>query len=202
MTFIIVKDLIVSSKAKDEMIEGALRLLAVNGLQATSFSDVLKLTGAPRGSIYHHFPKGKEQLISAALKLSEARTNEAIRKLGGKNSVEITEGFLELWRQLLVHSHFTAGCSAVAVTVATDSSDLLESATSIFRSWQSTLTEIFESAGLSLKVAAQFATTLIAASEGAVVMSRAEKNIKPFESVASYLVQQAAQLTDAVTNNN
>jgi AcrR family transcriptional regulator len=196
MTFIIVKDLNVSSRAKDEMIEGALKLLAVNGLQATSFSDVLKLTGAPRGSIYHHFPKGKEQLISAALKLSEARTNEAIRKLGGKNTREITEGFLELWRQLLVRSHYTAGCSAVAVTVATDSSDLLESATSIFRTWQSTLTEMFEAAGLSIQVAAQFATTLIAASEGAVVMSRAEKNIKPFESVASYLVQQATQLTN------
>jgi TetR/AcrR family transcriptional regulator, lmrAB and yxaGH operons repressor len=202
MAFIIVKDLKVSSKAKDEMIEGALKLLAVNGLQATSFSDVLKLTGAPRGSIYHHFPKGKEQLISAALKLSEARTNEAISKLAGKGAVEITEGFLGLWRQLLVHSNYTAGCSAVAVTVASDSKDLLDSATSIFRSWQNTLTEMFETAGLSRKVATQFATTLIAASEGAVVMSRAEKSIEPFEAVASYLVQQATKLTNPVDNKN
>ncbi|MDB5180224.1 MAG: TetR/AcrR family transcriptional regulator [Candidatus Saccharibacteria bacterium] len=192
MTIIIVKDLHVSSTAKDEMIEGALKLLAMNGLQATSFSDVLELTGAPRGSIYHHFPKGKEQLISAALKLSETRTNEAIGKLAGKNATEITEGFLELWRQLLIRSQFTAGCSAVAVTVATDSKDLLDSATSIFRSWQNTLTELFKSAGLSHQSATQFATTLIAASEGAVVMSRAEKSIEPFESVASYLVQQAS----------
>jgi AcrR family transcriptional regulator len=202
MTFIIVKDLNVSSKAKDEMIEGALKLLAVNGLQATSFSDVLKLTGAPRGSIYHHFPKGKEQLISAALKLSEARTNKAISKLAGKDTVGITEGFLELWRQLLLRSNYTAGCSAVAVTVATDSNKLLENATSIFRSWQSTLTEIYESAGLSHQVAAQFSTMLIAASEGAVVMSRAEQSIKPFESVARYLVQHATLLTTSVTKKN
>jgi TetR/AcrR family transcriptional regulator, lmrAB and yxaGH operons repressor len=59
------------------------------------------------------------------------------------------------------------------------------------------LTELFESAGLSRK-AAEFATTLIAASEGAVVMSRAEKSIKPFESVASYLVR----LTTSVTKKN
>jgi TetR/AcrR family transcriptional regulator, lmrAB and yxaGH operons repressor len=202
MTIIIVKDLNVSSKAKDEMIEGALKLLAVNGLQATSFSGVLEITGAPRGSIYHHFPKGKEQLISAALKLSEARTNEAISKLAGKDTAGITEGFLELWRQLLLHSNYTAGCSAVAVTVATNSSDLLENATSIFRSWQSTLTEIYESAGLSHQVAAQFSTMLIAASEGAVVMSRAEKSIKPFESVANYLVQHATHLTTSVTKKN
>jgi len=181
-----------SSTAKEEMIEGALKLLAINGLQATSFSDVLELTGAPRGSIYHHFPKGKDQLVSAALKLSETRTNEAIKNLSGKSTVEITEGFLELWRQLLIRTHFTAGCSAVAVTVATDSKDLLDNATSIFRSWQKTLTGLFESAGLSHQSATQFATTLIAASEGAVVMSRAEKSIEPFESVAGYLVQQAS----------
>ena len=197
MTVIIVKDLSVSSKAKDEMIKGALKLLAVNGLQATSFTSVLELTGAPRGSIYHHFPKGKEQLISAALKLSEAQTNEAIGKLAGKDVVGIAEGFLELWRQLLVRSNYTAGCSAVAVTVATDSSELLESATSIFRTWQSTLTELFEAAGLPRNTAEEFATTLIAASEGAVVMSRAEKNIKPFESVASNLVRQASSLLTA-----
>ena len=49
------------------MIDGAIRLLAKRGLQATSFSEVLALTGAPRGSIYHHFPEGKDQLIGAVL---------------------------------------------------------------------------------------------------------------------------------------
>jgi AcrR family transcriptional regulator len=182
--------------SKEEMVEGALKLLATNGLQATSFSEVLSLTGAPRGSIYHHFPRGKEQLVSDALKLSEARTSEAIKKLAGKNPVEITEGFFELWRQLLIRSNYTAGCSAVAVTVATDSKELLDSATSIFRSWQNVLTDLFKSAGLSLKQSKQFATTLIAASEGAVVMSRAEKSMEPFETVASSLVQQAKVFTN------
>jgi AcrR family transcriptional regulator len=177
--------------SKEEMVEGALKLLATKGLQATSFSEVLSLTGAPRGSIYHNFPRGKEQMVSDALKLSEDRTIEAIKKLAGKNPTEITEGFLELWRQLLTYSNYTAGCSAVAVTVATDSKELLDSATSIFRSWQHTLTDLFKSAGLSLEESKQFATTLIAASEGAVVMSRAEKSMIPFESVAKSLAQQA-----------
>jgi TetR/AcrR family transcriptional repressor of lmrAB and yxaGH operons len=51
---------------RDRMIDGAIRLLAQRGLQATSFSEVLELTGAPRGSVYHHFPEGKDQLVSAA----------------------------------------------------------------------------------------------------------------------------------------
>ena len=52
--------------SKEQMIEGAIQLLATKGLQATSFSEVLALTGAPRGSIYHHFPKGKNEMTFSA----------------------------------------------------------------------------------------------------------------------------------------
>src|SRR6476469_4543337 len=57
----------VPSDARRKMIESAVTLLAVRGLQRTSFSDVLERSGAPRGSIYHHFPAGKDQLVDAAI---------------------------------------------------------------------------------------------------------------------------------------
>jgi hypothetical protein len=41
------------------MVESAVTLLAMRGLQGTSFSDVLERSGAPRGSIYHHFPRAR-----------------------------------------------------------------------------------------------------------------------------------------------
>ena len=53
---------------REKMVLGALRLLATNGLEGVSFSTVLELTGTPRGSIYHHFPKGKNQLIGLAMR--------------------------------------------------------------------------------------------------------------------------------------
>jgi TetR/AcrR family transcriptional repressor of lmrAB and yxaGH operons len=200
MTIIIIKyddchsqKIFMSQHSKDEMIEGALLLLAKHGLQATSFSEVLALTKAPRGSIYHHFPGGKKELVSAALQLSERRTTAAITALAEKAPEDITKGFLELWRRLLIYSDFTAGCSAVAVTVATDSPELLNRATAIFRSWRMALTSLFIGAGLPEELALEFAVMLIASSEGAVVMSRAEKSIEPFEQVAKQLVQQAAR---------
>jgi TetR/AcrR family transcriptional repressor of lmrAB and yxaGH operons len=180
--------------SKEQMIEGALALLAKNGLQATSFSEVLALTKAPRGSIYHHFPGGKEELVAAALSLSEQKTLESIKGLSGDTPEKITEGFLGLWRYLLTTSNFTAGCSAVAVTVATDSPMLLERTTSIFRSWQQQLSKQFVEAGLAKKEALDFATVLIASSEGAVVMARAEKSMEPFERVAEMLVSQSKML--------
>src|SRR5260221_10126668 len=67
---------------RTKMIEGALRRLAVNGVEGTSFAEVLAATGAPRGSIYHHFPGGKTELLHAALDLASERalaTMEATR---------------------------------------------------------------------------------------------------------------------------
>ena len=72
MTVVIVKrspDL-VPSDARRKMIESAAILLATRGLEGTSFSDVLERSGAPRGSIYHHFPEGKDELVDAAIALA------------------------------------------------------------------------------------------------------------------------------------
>ncbi|HAN23997.1 MAG TPA: TetR/AcrR family transcriptional regulator, partial [Microbacterium ginsengisoli] len=50
------------------MADTAARLLAERGYQATSFSDVIAASGAPRGSIYHHFPGGKDELVELAVR--------------------------------------------------------------------------------------------------------------------------------------
>ncbi len=176
------------------MVEGAIRLLAQQGLQATSFAEVLELTGAPRGSVYHHFPEGKDQLVSAAVDRAGAHALKALDGERGVSAEELTTVFLGLWRELLVRSQCRAGCAVLAVTVATDSQDLLQHAGAVFRSWRGQLAEMLEHAGLSAKEAAQFAATLVAASEGAVVLSRAEQSLEPFDLVADHLLEQVRKM--------
>jgi AcrR family transcriptional regulator len=197
MMIIIVKGVrsIVAGDVRERMIEGTIRLLAKQGLQATSFSEVLELTGAPRGSVYHHFPEGKDQLVSAAVDHAGARALHALDGKPGASAEELTTLFLGLWRGLLVRSECGAGCAVLAVTVATDSQELLQHAGAVFRSWRGQLTEMFEHSGLSAKEAAQFATTLVAASEGAVVLSRAEQSLEPFDLVAEQLLEQVRTLS-------
>lgn len=183
--------------ARERMVEGAVQLLAQRGLQATSFSEVLDLTGAPRGSIYHHFPQGKEQLVLAALDLASARMGELFAPAEGVSAVEITESFLRVWRAVLTRSRFKAGCAILAVTVAADSPELLDHAAAIFRAWRERIASLFTGAGLAPRDALTFSATLIAASEGAVVLSRGEKSLEPFELVAAQLVDQARRLAPA-----
>jgi len=179
-----------ASETRTRMVEGAARLLAMQGLQGTSFSEVLELTGAPRGSVYHHFPDGKDQLIAAAIDLAGSRALTAVDEWAGRTPEQVTSAFLELWRGVLVHSKLRAGCAVLAVTVATDSPDLLGAAADVFRAWRTKLAALFEAGGLPN--APSFAATLVAASEGAVVLSRAEQSMEPFELVAAELMERAS----------
>lgn len=181
-----------AGETRTKMVEGAARLLSMQGLQGTSFSEVLELTGAPRGSVYHHFPEGKDQLIGAAIDLAGSRALDAVDSWAGRTPEQVTEAFLELWRSVLVRSKLRAGCAVLAVTVATESPELRDSAAEVFRSWRSRLASLFAEGGHEHP--ARFAATLVAASEGAVVLSRAEQSMEPFELVAEELLAQVRAL--------
>ena len=79
---------------REKMVLGALRLLATNGLEGVSFSTVLELTGAPRGSIYHHFPEGKNQLIGLAIVRAGQYLLQAMELPAGMTAVVVAEHFL------------------------------------------------------------------------------------------------------------
>src|SRR5258708_40132344 len=134
--------------SREQMIEGGIQLRATKGLQATFFSEVLGLTGEPRGSIYHHFPKGKNELIAAALDVTSQRTLQRLETKRGESARVITEFFLDLWRKLLVYSEFRAGCSVLAVTIAADSDELRQKAGTIFEDWQKKMNGLYLSSGV------------------------------------------------------
>jgi TetR/AcrR family transcriptional repressor of lmrAB and yxaGH operons len=175
------------------MVQGAIQLLARRGLQAASFSEVLELSGAPRGSIYHHFPGGKEELAAEAVDLSAVHAVALLDRVAGAPAVEVAEFFLGAWRTLLTRAGFEVGCALVAVTVTTDSAELLDRTAAAFRAWRHRLAELLAEGGLPADRAQQFAALLLAASEGAVVLSRAERSLEPFETVAAQLLDHVRQ---------
>jgi TetR/AcrR family transcriptional regulator, lmrAB and yxaGH operons repressor len=170
------------------MVEGAVRLLATKGVEGTSFAEVLEATGSPRGSVYHHFPGGKPELLHAALDLASERGLAAMEATRGQSPKVIIERFLALWRGLLDWSRLTAGCAVVAVTVAATDDDLLDHAGTIFRTWTGLLTELCAAGGMNEDSARQLAVTVIAATEGAVALCRAERSKEPFEDVETVLL--------------
>lgn len=178
-----------------QMIQGAAQLLARQGLQATSFKEVLDFTGAPRGSIYHHFPDGKDQMVAAAVDLAGEYLLTALEATDGSSADDVAAAFFGIWRAVLTTSDLGSGCAVLAVTVATDSSDLLAHTSSVFRSWTDRLAALLRAGGLSTKDARRMAVTLIASAEGAVVLSRAEQSLESFDLVADQIRRQVAALS-------
>lgn len=179
-----------TADVRSRMVDGAIRLLATRGLAGTSFSEVLQVTGAPRGSIYHHFPGGKDELIAAAVDRSAENAVTLLDQRAGEPADRVAELFLDAWRLLLTRSGFEAGCALVAVTVDADTEVLRERAAAAFVVWRGHLAELLARGGLQPETAQRTATLLLAAAEGGVILSRATHDLEPFDTVASALLAQ------------
>jgi TetR/AcrR family transcriptional repressor of lmrAB and yxaGH operons len=179
------KDRRVASDVRQRMIDHAVVLLAQKGLQGASFNEILEASGAPRGSLYHHFPGGKEELVLAAMDAAGRRAEALLGPVRGQPADKAAEAFIALWRAVLTRSGFEAGCAVLAVTVTSDSPKLRDRAGQIFRTWRALLADILNEGGVSPERADGLASMLISICEGAVALSRAEGSLAPFELAAA-----------------
>ncbi|MGW0553623.1 TetR/AcrR family transcriptional regulator [Streptomyces sp. NPDC002926] len=175
------------SDSRERMVVSAAELLRHNGAGATSIDRVLAHSGAPRGSVYHHFPGGRSQLIDEAVALAGDFIAGLIETAAqADDPLKATDAFFALWRDLLVDSDFRAGCPIVAVAVETndDAPQLARSAAAVFARWKGALAALFIRHGLPEERSMRLAAFIIAAVEGAVIMCRAERSAAPLEAAA------------------
>ncbi|MER7564049.1 TetR/AcrR family transcriptional regulator [Streptomyces sp. NPDC097941] len=176
------------SDTRDRMILSAAALLREYGASATSIDRVLARSGAPRGSVYYHFPDGRAQLIDEAVALAGDFIAGLIdAALQTDDPVQAVDAFFALWRDRLVESDFRAGCPIVAVAVETndDAPQLARSAAAVFARWQEALAGLLLRHGLGEERSRRLGAFIIASVEGAVVMCRAEHSTAPIEAAAA-----------------
>ncbi|MFB9317426.1 TetR/AcrR family transcriptional regulator [Cryptosporangium minutisporangium] len=170
------------------MVATTAAMLSEYGATATSIDRVLAGSGAPRGSVYHHFPGGRTQLIDEAVALAGDFITGLIETTikDDEDALQAIDAFFALWRSRLVDSNFRAGCPIVAVAVETndDAPQLKQAAAAVFTRWREALAAAFARQGLPEHRSTRLATFVIAAVEGAVIMCRAEQSIAPLEAAA------------------
>jgi AcrR family transcriptional regulator len=165
------------------MIASTALLVREQGARATSIDDVLAHSGAPRGSVYHHFPGGRSQLLREATDYAGEFVAGRIDRASG--SLEVLDSLIGDYRELLVASGFRAGCPVVAVAVEAGDpeSDLHRSAADAFARWEAVLAKRLSDDGVGAARSDELATMSIAAIEGAIVMARARRDPGPLDSV-------------------
>jgi AcrR family transcriptional regulator len=186
---------IIMPDARERMIRSAAALFRERGVHGTSFSDVLDHSGAPRGSIYHHFPGGKAQLAEEATRYAgEFIAGGLAGALDAENPAAAVRAFAATWRELLRASDFTAGCPIVSATLEGDRSPgARDAAAAAFARWEALLAGAFVRRGVAPARAGSLATLAVAAIEGGIVLARAQRSAAPLERVADELEALAAE---------
>ena len=176
-----------SQNVRDAMINAAWMLIAERGLEGMSTREVLARTGAPRGSVYHYFPRGRNELIELAIERSQEWTRKQISAIPAKNPSDVVTGYIDIWRRVLEGSNFRAGCAAVGVVTGGHDPQILDRGAAAFDAATGALAARFQETGLSEPEATSRATLLVCAAEGAVVLARAHRSIDPLALVAKQL---------------
>jgi AcrR family transcriptional regulator len=152
-----------AASTRDRMLLSTALLVRERGARATSIDDVLAHAGAPRGSVYHHFPGGREQLLREATEMAADWVVAQIDR--GDDPLDVLDALVE---------QLHPGCPVMAVAVE-DGTEAQAAAGVAFARWQDAL----ERLGLPR----HRALLAIAAIEGAIVLSRAQQDPAPLYSV-------------------
>ena len=176
------------SDTKQRMVQAARQLIRERGYHATAISDVLERSGAPRGSVYFHFPGGKPQL---AVEAADQHAHEQVQFIDraaerADSAAGLVEVYLDLARDGMVTSDYSRGCGiAPLVTEAAqqESAEVGDASRRGFAAMTDRLAFHFVDFGLDGGSARQLADAVVAGVEGALVSSRALRSPAPFDAV-------------------
>jgi AcrR family transcriptional regulator len=160
---------------------------------------VLARSQAPRGSVYHHFPGGRSEIISEALALAGDTISSIIEHSTAVGSRAALRRFGEFWNKILLDSKFNAGCPVVSVAVggSTDDQHLQSAVAQIFQRWHQALAEAIIADGVDMLRAGRLATMAVAAIEGAIILCRVQRSTAPLNDVIAEFESLVSLATSA-----
>jgi TetR/AcrR family transcriptional repressor of lmrAB and yxaGH operons len=177
---------------RDAFIAATGRLLRRQGYEATGVNQIVAESGAPKGSLYFHFPGGKEELALAAMLREGGKLRAAIASVmdSSDDPGEALGRLVDALAHGLESSGFRDGCPIATVTLeaATRSPAVQEAAAAVFDSWIEALEERLLAAGLDEATARRRAVLALAAIEGALILARARQDLEPLGAVRDELI--------------
>jgi AcrR family transcriptional regulator len=177
---------------RERMVISAALLIRERGAHPTAIADVLEHSGAPRGSAYHYFPGGRTQLLCEAIDYAGEYIAARIAK--ASTAIEALDGLFAYYRKQLLGSDYRAGCPVVAVTVEAgdrskpdQASPVIDRAAAAFARWTDLIAQRLVADGVRSSRADELAMLCTTAIEGAILVARASRDLKPLDVVHGQL---------------
>ncbi|MDX8433356.1 TetR/AcrR family transcriptional regulator [Mesorhizobium sp. M4B.F.Ca.ET.215.01.1.1] len=161
-------------------------LLRQRGYHGTSLNDILSASAAPRGSLYFHFPGGKDQLV---IEVTRASVAEVTERLGAALAAEDNPAvsvrhIYQSVATMLEENQFSLGCPIAPVVLDSPTPELAELCRSAFEQWIGLLRQAFVRAGVPERRAQALALLVESSLEGLMVIARATRDHGPLTAVA------------------
>lgn len=176
---------------RDQIIQTTCALFEKQGLHGTGLNEIVKQSGAPKGSLYHYFPEGKEQIAAEAALESGAITAERIRNgLGDSDnpSKAVYEFVLNI-ADNVERSGFGSGgpLTAIAMETAIQSERINLACREAYNRIESAFREKLLDRGFTRSKADELATFITASIEGGIILSRTYHSGDPLRLIAKQL---------------
>lgn len=170
-----------------------LELIQVSGYAGTGLNAVIEHAAAPKGSLYFHFPQGKEGLGVAAIELAQAQFAALIAEAASStgSAAGAARAAIGALTTLVDESDFRLGCpvSVVTLEMGAESDRLRQACATAFESWIAPTADLLTDSGLGQVEARSLATVVISMIEGAVIVSRATRSTQPLHAAADVVAE-------------
>src|SRR4051794_12808322 len=174
---------------KDRIVEASAGLFRRQGYSGTGVKQILAEASAPFGSLYHHFPGGKEQLGAETIRRSGHLYGMLFAEIVGP-APDVVTGIGDFFAgaaQTLEETDYADACpiATVALEVSSTSEPMREACAEVFDAWITGATRRFERDGLTHDGARELALLFLCALEGAFVLARALRSTEPLHAAGA-----------------
>lgn len=178
-------------RTRDRLLAAAKELFQSRGFHGVGVADILVQAEAPKGCLYHHFPAGKDELGAAVVSgiARDVADFIAQRAAAGDAGATIVGRLAEMCARRMAAADFgwSPLIAAVAAQAGPDTPRLMAAVAAAYGSWQAHLEGAFAGEGLDADAARDAARASLVALEGAVVLSRARRDVAPLRDVPAFV---------------
>jgi AcrR family transcriptional regulator len=183
------------SSTRERIVESSATLFRRQGYTATGVKQIVADAEAPFSSLYHFFPRGKDQLAGEVIRSSGLFFQQLVESVFDA-APDVLEGVRDCFAgagETLRQTSYADACpiATVALEVASTNEPLRLATAEVFEGWIRSGTERFARAGLPEASARELAIAMITALEGAFVLSRAMRTTEPLEVAGAHAAAAA-----------
>jgi TetR/AcrR family transcriptional repressor of lmrAB and yxaGH operons len=174
-----------ATDSKGKTLAAEVRLFRQQGFHGTALHDILAAGGSPRGSLYFHFPGGKEEIGETALTFAGEAVRQGIARAA--EASDNAEAFLTRVARAMAadleKSDYKEGCPIATTALETSAqSEVLGNATrSAFRKWEDEIKRGLERFGMASEDSEEVATIVLSQLEGALLLARTYRSGEPLQ---------------------